>query len=400
MGTATTTDAAEVTTAAPVKRERLTSVDMLRGLVIILMALDHTRDYFHARAWMLDPLDPAKTDVALFATRWVTHFCAPTFVLLAGMSAFLQGHFGKSKGDLARFLLTRGLWLIFLELVVINFGWNFSIPGFGLQVIWALGLSMVALAGLIWLPRKLVLAIGVAIIAGHNLLDPVVPADLGAAAPLWIVLHEGGLTLTAFFVVYPVLPWIGVMALGYGLGPILIEQPALRRRTLTILGLSMIAAFLVVRGINLYGDPQAWTARAEGLRTAFDFLNVRKYPPSLDYLMVTLGAGLALLPVLERVRGGFGDLLLVYGRAPLIFYIAHIFLIHALAMATGLALGFEPGIFINVLVDPGPMAKAGWGFPLIGVYGVWLLVLALLYPLCRWWGGLKQRRHDWWLSYL
>lgn len=393
--TATTADG-----SAARRAERLTSVDMLRGLVIVVMALDHTRDFFHARAWLLDPLDPARTDVALFATRWITHVCAPAFVLLSGMSAFLQGHFGKSKGELARFLVTRGLWLIFLEMVILNFGWNFSLPGFGLQVIWALGLGMVVLAGLIWLPRPAVLVVGAAIIAGHNLLDPVVPADLGPAAPLWIVLHEGGLTLTAFFVVYPALPWIGVMALGYGLGPVLVGDPARRRRTLTLLGLSMIAAFFVIRGVNLYGDPKPWTTQADATRTAFSFLNVQKYPPSLDYLLITLGAGLALLPLLERARGWFGELLLVYGRAPLMFYIAHIYLIHALALAIGLAIGFDPGIFVDVMVDPSRMAQARWGFPLTGVYAMWLLVLALLYPLCRWWGGLKQRRRDWWLSYL
>ena len=398
--TTTTVDELGVVTSRPPRAPRLTSVDMLRGLVIILMALDHTRDFFHARAWLLDPLDPAQSDVALYATRWITHFCAPTFVMLAGMSAFLQGEFGKSQGGLARFLLTRGAWLVFLEMVVINFGWNFSIPGFGLSVIWALGVSMIALAGLIWLPRRAVLAIGVAIIAGHNLLDPVVPAQLGAAAPVWVALHEGGPTLTAFFIVYPVLPWIGVMALGYGLGPILVGDPARRRRLLAVVGLSMIAAFFVVRGINLYGDPQGWTVRSEGLRTAFSFLNVRKYPPSLDYLLVTLGGGLALLPVLERLKGALADLLLVYGRAPLMFYVAHIYLIHVLALAAGMAMGFDPAIFVGVMVDPSGMAAARWGLPLAGVYGVWLLVLALLYPVCRWWGALKQRRRDWWLSYL
>lgn len=392
--------ASEAGIAAAPKTQRLTSVDMLRGLVIILMALDHTRDFFHSQAWLMDPTDPETSNLALYLTRWVTHFCAPTFVLLAGMSAFLQGSFGKTKGDLARFLITRGLWLIFLEMTVLNFAWNFTIFGFGLQVIWALGVGMIVLAGLIWLPRAAVLAVGVAIVAGHNLLDPITPAQLGPAAPLWAVLHEGGLVFTAFFIVYPVLPWIGVMALGYGLGPVLLEEPARRRRTLTLLGLSMIAVFLVLRGINLYGDPRAWTTLAEPVRTAFSFFNLQKYPPSLDYLLATLGVALVALPCLERAKGWFGELLLVYGRAPLIFYIAHIFLIHGLAMAIGTALGFEPRIFIWVMADPAPMVKAEWGFPLLAVYGFWVLVVAALYPLCRWWGGLKQRRRDWWLSYL
>jgi len=211
--TTTTMDGAMATPARP---PRLTSVDMLRGLVIVIMALDHTRDYFHSQAFLFDPTDAGATSLAVYLTRWVTHVCAPTFVLLAGMSAFLQGQAGKGRGALARFLVSRGLWLIFLEMVLLNYGWNFTIYGFGLQVIWALGVGMIALAGLIWLPRGAVLAIGVAICAGHNLLDPVRPADLGPAAPLWVMLHEGGPTLTAFFIVYPVLPWIGVMARGDG----------------------------------------------------------------------------------------------------------------------------------------------------------------------------------------
>lgn len=397
MSTATADEPGAIARAKP---PRLTSVDMLRGLVIILMALDHTRDFFHSQAWLLDPTDPEKSNLALYLTRWVTHFCAPTFVLLAGMSAFLQGHFGKTKGDLARFLVTRGLWLIFLEMTILNFGWNFTIFGFGLQVIWALGVGMIVLAGLIWLPRAAVLAIGVAIIASHNLFDPVVPKDLGAAAPLWMILHEGGLVFTAFFIAYPVLPWIGVMALGYGLGPVLLEEGPKRRRTLTLLGLSMIVVFLVLRGINVYGDPRPWTTLAEPLRTAFSFFNLQKYPPSLDYILATVGGALVALPLLERAKGWFGELLLVYGRAPLMFYIAHIFLIHGLAMAIGLAMGFEPRIFIWVMADPSGMIEARWGFPLLAVYGFWVLVVAALYPLCRWWGDLKQRRRDWWLSYL
>lgn len=386
--------------AAEPKAERLVSVDILRGLVVILMALDHNRDFFHAEAWIADPTAPATSNLAVYATRWITHFCAPTFVLLAGMSAYIQGRAGKTRRELAGFLLSRGAWLMLLEVSVLNFAWNFSFPGFGLQVIWALGLCMVVLAGMVWLPRWAVLAVGVILIAGHNLLDPIEPKDLGALSSLWTALHEGGPALGAGFVVYPVLPWIGVMALGYGLGPILFEEPAKRRRMLTIIGLSMIGAFFVIRGINLYGDPSPWTVHAEPIRTGFSFLAVQKYPPSLDYILITVGPGLVLLPVLERAKGWFADILLVYGRAPLMFYIAHIYLVHALALTVGLAMGFEAEIFVAVMADPSGMVKADWGFPLWVVYLFWLLVLALLYPLCRWWGELKQRRTDWWLSYL
>lgn len=379
---------------------RMASVDMLRGLVIILMALDHTRDYFHSQAFLFDPTSPERTDLALYLTRWVTHFCAPTFVLLAGVSAFLQGEAGKGKAALCRFLWTRGLWLILLEMVVVNFGWNFTIYGFGLQVIWALGVGMIALAGLIWLPRRAVLAIGVAIIAGHNLLGPIEPRDLGAWSPLWNVLHDPGFVPPMVFVAYPVLPWIGVMAFGYGLAPVFTAGPERRRRTLLVLGLAMIAAFLFLRGINVYGDPRPWKDFAEPMRRAFSFFDVAKYPPSLDYLLITIGPMLALLPALERLKGPVARILDVYGRAPLMFYVAHIYLIHAAMLLTGLAMGFRAEIFVWVLADPSRLVAAGWGFPLWVVYVVWIAVVASLYPLCRWWGELKRTRRDWWLSYL
>jgi uncharacterized membrane protein len=382
------------------KAPRLTSVDMLRGAIMILMALDHVRDYFHARAWLFDPTDPAKTDLAVFVTRWITHFCAPGFMLLAGMSAFLQGAHGKTRRELAWFLITRGLWLIVLELTIINFAWNFTIPGFGLIVIWALGVSMIALAGLIWLPRWTILAVAVTIIAGHNLLDGIKPADLGALGPLWQILKVPGFLPPVAFVGYPVLPWIGVMGLGYALGPLLLEDPKARDRKLVVIGLAMIAAFFVVRGINLYGDPRPWSPQADGLRTAFSFMNVSKYPPSLDYVLITVGPLLLALAALERARGWWADILLVYGRAPLVFYIAHLYLLHLIALGVGMAMGFDPKIFIAVLVDPRPMIEAKWGFSLLATYGFWVLVTALLYPLCAWWGELKRRRRDWWLSYL
>ncbi|HRD26919.1 MAG TPA: heparan-alpha-glucosaminide N-acetyltransferase domain-containing protein [Caulobacter sp.] len=395
--TTTTMDGAMATPARP---PRLTSVDMLRGLVIVIMALDHTRDYFHSQAFLFDPTDAGATSLAVYLTRWVTHVCAPTFVLLAGMSAFLQGQAGKGRGALARFLVSRGLWLIFLEMVLLNYGWNFTIYGFGLQVIWALGVGMIALAGLIWLPRGAVLAIGVAICAGHNLLDPVRPADLGPAAPLWVMLHEGGPTLTAFFIVYPVLPWIGVMALGYGLAPVLTWTPRRRARALIALGVAMIAAFLVLRGVNAYGDPRPWKALVEPMRRGFSFFDVTKYPPSLDYLLITLGSMLALLPAMERLKGPVARVLEVYGRAPLMFYIAHIYLLHLAMLLTGLAMGLPAQTFVWIMADPSPLIRAHWGFPLPVVYGVWIVATASLYPLCRWWGDLKRRRRDWWLSYL
>lgn len=390
------TDAA--TTGA--KPPRLTSIDMLRGLVIILMALDHTRDYFHHGAGLFDPTDPQKADLALYLTRWITHFCAPTFMLLAGVSAFLQGANGKSRPALSKFLLTRGLWLIFLEFTVVSFAWNFQILGLGLIVLWALGASMVALSALVWLPRRVVLAIGVAIIAGHNLLDPISADSLGSLSWLWHILHEPGFVPPMTFVAYPILPWIGVIALGYGLGPIFTADPVKRDRTLITLGLAMVGAFLVLRGINVYGDPRPWTGLADPLRRVFSFFNVAKYPPSLDYILITVGPMLALIPALERLKGLPAKVLNVYGKAPFIFYVAHIYLIHIAMLATLVALGMPAELSKGVIIDTSALIKADWGFALPVVYGVWIAVVVALYPLCRWWGDLKRRRTDWWLSYL
>ncbi len=388
-----------VTTAEPPAKQRLASIDMLRGAVIVLMALDHVRDFFHDKAWIMDPLDPAKTDLALYLTRWVTHFCAPTFILLAGMSAFLQGYNGKDAKALSWFLLTRGLWLVVLEVTLINFGWNFSFDGIGLIVIWAIGVSMILMAGLVWLPGRAVLAIGVAIIAGHNLLDGIKAADFEAWAPLWNVIHEPGF-VAPVFIGYPVLPWLGVMAFGYGLAPVFQTEPARRARILTATGLAMVGLFAVLRGFNLYGNPGPWSDQPGVLRDGFALFNVAKYPPSLNYLLITLGPALLLLPHLEKAKGWFADVLLVYGRAPLAFYVLHIFLGHAIMLGVGLATGYPAQVFIGFMGNPQPLIESGWGHSLWVVYLVWAIVLVALYPVCRWWGDLKRRRRDWWLSYL
>ncbi|NBB15211.1 DUF1624 domain-containing protein [Caulobacter sp. SLTY] len=390
----------EPVTAEGAPKPRLTSIDMLRGLVIILMALDHVRDFFHATAYSMDPLDPTKTHFWLYLTRWITHFCAPTFVLLAGVSAFLQGTNGKGKKALSWFLLTRGLWLILLELTLINFGWNFTFAGFGLIVIWAIGAAMVVLAALVWLPTRVVLGIGVAIIVGHVLLAPIDANAVGALGPLWVLLMEPGFIPPMTFVGYPVIPWIGVMAFGYGIAPVFQLEPARRARILTILGLSMIGAFLVLRGFNLYGDPAPWKDQPGVLRDGFALFNVAKYPPSLAYVLITLGPAFLLLPHLEKAKGWFAQVLLDFGRAPMAFYVLHIFLGHALMLIIGVAMGFPLQVFLGFMANPQPLIESGWGFSLGVVYAVWLLVLVLLWPICRWWGRLKQRRRDWWLSYL
>ena len=380
---------------------RLEGVDALRGLVIVLMVLDHVRDFFHRTAFTADPLALGEAgDPALFLTRWITHLCAPSFVFLAGVSVWLQQANGKPRAELSRFLLTRGLWLIVLELTLVTVGFNFGWFAF-LQVIWAIGAAMVALAALVWLPRRIVLALGVLIVVGHQALAPVDPPHLGAAGPVWRLAMEFGPTLSMpGFVAYPFVPWLGIMLVGYGLGGLFTLPAAARTRTVLLLAGGMIAAFGLLRALNGYGDPQPWSAQGDGLWTALSFLNVGKYPPSLDYVLVTLGLSLALLPVLERLWRPALEVLLTFGRTPLFTYLLHIWLAHLLAMTVGVMMGIPASAFFDMLGDPSRALSAGWGFGLPGVYGFWLLTLVLLWPAARWFEGVKRRRRDWWLGYL
>jgi len=370
---------------------RLASVDVLRGLVMVVMALDHVRDFFgdtHVGA-----TDLQHTTVALFLTRWITHFCAPVFVLLAGTSAFLWAARGRTTTALSWFLLTRGVWLIFLELTVVRFGWFFNLDYsmFVLQVIWAIGASMVILSALVFLPTAAVAAGGIVLIAGHNLLDGVAPERFGAFAWLWCVLH-----VPRPPVIYPLVPWVGVMAAGYGLGAILLRAPAARRRQLSTLGVAMTGGFVFLRYVNRYGDPSPWAVQTSPVFTALSFINVTKYPPSLLYLLMTLGPAIAALPALERLTGPAVRVLTVYGRVPLFYYVLHIYLIHALAI--GAAYLAHPDVGALFTVAFAFPKDYGFGLPL--VYVVWLVVVSSLYLPCRWFAGVKQRRHDPWLSYL
>lgn len=402
---------------------RISEIDILRGLVIVLMALDHVRDYFFDGAGMIgvggNLLDPAATTNAIYITRWITHLCAPTFVFLAGVSAYLQFARGKSRPQLARFLATRGLWLIFLEITVLSFGWSFGFPyPFFLQVIWAIGWCMLALAALVWLPRAGVLAIGVVITFGHNALDPINARELtGAAQMLWTFLHDGGPIFIGEQPIglfgYPILPWIGIAALGYGLGGLFTEQDTSKRdRQIFLLGVAMLAMFLLLRAAMIYGDP-AFATGPEGewkdwrdqtdLRAALMvFFDVQKYPPSLQFTLVTLGVVLMLWPLLARLRGPVASVLETFGAAPFFFYLLHVYLIHLLAIAANAAMGRDPSALFDYMINvfTAPEKFAGLGFSLPWVYVAWIVVLALLYPLCRYWQKLKQRRRDWWLSYL
>jgi len=392
-----------MTTAAPasvlVEKPRISSIDMMRGIVMVVMALDHTRDFFSKNS--VNPRDV--TDPALFLTRWITHFCAPVFILLAGVAAYLYGARNRSGGELSRFLQTRGLWLIFVELTVVRLGFSFSLDLnlFVAQVIWALGASMIVLSVLIHLPRWAVAFIALVMIGSHNLFDGISGDQLGAVGWIWHVLHQPGFVQVGpsarLFVLYPLVPWIGVMAAGYALGPLFeLEQDA-RRRWFATLGIVTLAGFIALRASNLYGDPQPWSMQSSWLPTLLSFVNCEKYPPSLLYLAMTLGPAFLILALFERARGQVAVFIITYGRVPFIYYVAHIFLIHAAAVV----LAWVQCGTASFLFRHGPGARPStYGLSLAGVYVIWLLVVAALYPLCRWFADLKQRRSDWWLSYL
>lgn len=371
---------------------RVSSVDIVRGAIMVLMALDHVRDYVTNQRFR--PEDLSKASVALFATRWVTHFCAPGFSLLAGVGVGLYMSRGRSAGETSRFLVTRGLWLLFLELVVTPIGWQFGfhlVPAFAL-VLWALAWSMIVLAALIHLPRWLVAVLSIVTIAGHNLLDRMPPS------PVWQVLHIPGFVIPGkLFVAYPLIPWVAVMSLGYALAEIYRWEAPRRRRFLVRVGALATAAFVAIRYVNGYGDPIRWSPMPTVGLTVASFLNVLKYPPSLDFLLMTLGPILIALALTEAVRGRVADWLMVYGRVPLFYYVVHIFLAHAVAVLLALIQGGELRR-IPVVTDPGSI-PAWYGVSLAGVYVAWALVVALMYLPCRWYAGLKARRNDWWLRY-
>jgi uncharacterized membrane protein len=367
---------------------------------MILMALDHTRDFFGNSG--MNPTDPATTTVPLFFTRWITHFCAPTFFLLTGTGAYLARK-RKSTSELSRFLLTRGIWLIFLELVVTRcLGWqfNFDYHVVALIVLWALGWAMIVLSMLVYLPPWAVATFGVVMIATHNLLD-----NVQSTSWFWSILHLPNVLLVtprvAIFEAYPLIPWIGVTAAGYGLGQIY-SWPADRRRSFLLrLGLGLTAAFFILRTINLYGDPFRWSAQRSSVFTVLSFLNTTKYPPSLLYLLMTLGPCTLFL---WRVDAGTPRWLrpaLIFGKVPMFYYLLHIPLIHLLAIAVCYArYGQVHWMFESPNLQSFPcVMPPGWGYSLPVVYLMWAVVVVALYPLCRWFAGVRQRRTDAWLSY-
>ncbi len=389
---------------------RLLSIDALRGLVMIIMALDHVRDFFHADAVLFSPTDLTRTTPVLFVTRWITHFCLPVFMFAAGMGIYLYGR-SRSRGQLSRFLWTRGLWFIVLELTVMQFAYNFN---FSLRflvlllILWIFGICMLAMAALIHLPMRWLAVLSVAVVLLHNCLDPISPARFGPAAWVWNFLHQPGVIPVAgklVLVTYTFLPWIGVMAAGYCFAQVFQLEPMARRRIMLKLGLAMTTAFIVLRAVNHYGDPVPWTHQKSTLFTVLSFLNCTKYPGSLDFLLMTLGPALLVLAWFDRRTFKPGNPLVVFGRVPMFYFVLHFYLIHVLAVLGALIRygGSAAHFIFNPLPSmggPSALFPPNFGYSLWAVYGVWFLVVVLLYPVCRWFANVKSRRRDWWLSYL
>jgi len=379
-------------------KKRIESIDVMRGIVMVVMALDHTRDFFTTITF--NPTNLNKASTALFITRFITHYCAATFVFLAGTGAFLSLSRGKTKGEAARFLLSRGIWLIILEITLINWGfsmnhgtWQFSMDYsfVFLQVMWAIGVSMIVLAGLIYLPVRAIGAIGLILILGHNAFDGIDPNSMGHyAGKVWQFLHVQSMVNYAnntrhVFVFYPVIPWVGVMATGYSFGTIFKIDAAKRKKLLITIGCSALLLFILIRSFNLYGDPDHWTKQGVWYRTVLSFINAQKYPPSLDYLLITLGPVMILLAYLEGVKNRVTDIFLVFGRVPLFYYLCHIYLLQFMA-------------YIAFKITEAEHIAYGFGLPV--VYAVWLLAVFILYFPSNWFMKYKQTHKQWWLSYL
>jgi len=384
---------------AVAKSERLDSVDWLRGVIMVVMALDHVRDFFTNVDF--DPLDLNRTNPLLFMTRWITHYCAPNFIFLAGTGAFLGATRGKTKPELSRFLWTRGLWLILLDMTVIRFSWafNWDFSFNFMMILWPIGFAMIVLAGLVYVPAHIVGILGVVIIASHNLFDRVQPEAFGALSGLWRLLHANGTiqlgAQSVLVVSYALIPWLGVMMAGYGFGTLLVLERERRRKVLLKLGLALCALFVALRAINIYGDMKPWTHQKTAFLTGLSFIDCTKYPPSLLYVLMTIGPGIVFIALTDRPMGKLGQPFVIFGRVPLFYYLLHAPLIHLLAVAiAGTNYQVPLGSFL------GAPHKTGYGYGLGVVYALWILVVLILYPACRWFADLKRRRRDAWLSYL
>jgi uncharacterized membrane protein len=386
--------------AVATKRTRIESVDLLRGVVMIIMALDHTRDFFGVPG---SPTNLATASVALFFTRWITNICAPVFFLLTGTGARLSLA-KRSKPDLSRFLFTRGLWLIFLDLILFRclfVQFNFDYHVTVITVLWALGCSMIVLSALIWLPPSVVTAFGLIMIATHNLFDSVRSAN-----PIWTILHSPNFLLNtpshAVFLAYPLIPWIGVTAAGYGLGAIYTWNEARRRVFLLRLGIGLTLGFVLLRAINIYGDPSRWIHQHTAVYTVLSFLNTTKYPPSLLFLLMTLGPAVLFLWLIDNITPRALRPALIFGKVPMFYYLLHFFIIHVLSVVICyVRYGEIHSMFQSPDIAHFPVTQPpGWGLTLPRVYLIWIGVVIATYPLCRWFAALRQRSTNPWLSYL
>jgi uncharacterized membrane protein len=391
---------------------RLAAIDALRGVVMIIMALDHVRDFFHRGAMTGSPTNLATTTPLLFLTRWMTHICAPVFMFAAGLGAyFYWRNHGHSKTQLSWFLVTRGGWLIVLELTVMQLAYNFDVssryPIF-LLVLWALGACMIVLALLVWLPIPLLAAVSTLTIVLHHLVDGIDARTLGDYSAWWNLLHQIGAFPFAgriFVAAYPLVPWFAVMALGFCFGPLFEKPFALRQRVLLVAGLAATVTFVVVRSVNLYGDPSPWSVQPSAIVTTLSFLNTTKYPPSLSFVLMTLGPALLVLAWFERLPLSRANPLIVFGRVPLFYFVLHFHLAHALAVVVAAAVYGDTAWSFMLQPVPsmgGPAASfpADFGYSLWVTYVMWIVVVAALYPVCRWYANVKARSRSRWLAYL
>lgn len=389
-------------------KRRIESIDILRGIVMVIMALDHARDYFHTAD---APLDLQTTTTFLFFTRWITHYCAPIFVFLSGTSIYLQGA-RKTKKTLQSFLIKRGLWLVFVEAVIITFAWTFN-PHYNLiifQVIWAIGISMVFLGLLIRLPYNIILGLGLLIVFGHNLLDFAEAAPGFKAGFWWDLFHHGFFAIYpitsnhALVILYPFVPWAGLMMLGYCTGVFFSSKYSVqkRRKILNRLGIVVILFFIILRFINVYGNPEPWTIQKNAWFTVLSFINVHKYPPSLLFMCMTIGPAFLLLSFFEKVQNGFTKKILIYGRVPFFYYVLHLYLLHLVSAVVYMAHGHTIAEATTLGASiPFYFLAANDGYSLLIVYLVWISVIIALYPLCNWYNDYKtNHREKWWLSYL
>ncbi len=393
-----------------ISKKRIESIDILRGVVMVIMALDHTRDFFHITAWTDDPLNLQTTSVALFFTRWITHFCAPIFVFLSGVSIYLQS-LKKTKTALSLFLIKRGLWLIFFEIIIVNFGTTFdpTFNSFMLVVVGVIGISMVCLGLLIFLPFNLILGIGLLVVFGHNLLDFPEAAANFKTNFWWDLLHRGSgatypfLPNHCFVILYPFVPWTGLMILGYCSGIFFTPKFSIvqRQKLFYRLGAALLVFFIVVRFINIYGDPNAWSIQKNGLLTLLSFIKVHKYPPSLMFMSVTIGVAFLFLAFIEKFKNRITDTFQIYGRTALFYYAIHWYVLHIVSLICFLIRGHSMEEGTQFTQIPFRYLVPGEGFNLPLVYIFWLSVVIFIYPLCKRFDAYKQaHKEKWWLSYL